>query len=91
MTFNSCRDIQPSNLFLDKNHNILLGDWGQSKTWTPFETTRENCGSLCYAAPVRFPFHIWKVGLLLGEGEGRGEGKRPHGVQVVTFSLCLVK
>jgi len=45
------RDIQPCNIFLDKDRNVLLGDWGHSKTWTPFETTQENCGSLCYAAP----------------------------------------
>jgi len=45
------RDIQPCNIFLDKDRNVLLGDWGHSKTWTPFDTTQENCGSLCYAAP----------------------------------------
>ena len=49
---NKNRDIQPCNVFLDRSHNVLVGDWGHSKTWTPYETSQENCGSLCYAAPV---------------------------------------
>lgn len=68
------RDIQPCNVFLDKHHNVLVGDWGHSKTWTPFDTTQENCGSLCYAAPEVFladkhyvgpEIDLWSCGTVL--------------------------
>lgn len=45
------RDIKPENIFLDKNLNVLLGDFGLGGKWSSLSPTNATCGSLNYAAP----------------------------------------
>ncbi|KAL6066382.1 CBL-interacting serine/threonine-protein kinase 21 [Balamuthia mandrillaris] len=45
------RDIKPENIFLDKEGNVLLGDFGLASKWSPFCAVADCVGSLDYAAP----------------------------------------
>jgi len=43
------RDIKPENVFLDKDRNVILGDWGYAAPWSVERMKRRPCGSLNYA------------------------------------------
>lgn len=45
------RDIKPENIFLDKDLNVVLGDFGLGGKWSSLSPTNATCGSLNYAAP----------------------------------------
>jgi serine/threonine protein kinase len=67
-------DIKPENVFLDANHNVLLGDFGLS---TEFDASSKStvafAGTLHYAAPEAFlesmvcgpELDVWSAGTVL--------------------------
>jgi len=70
-----CSDIKPDNIFLDENHNVVLGDFGLSQRFEP----RGGCGiearygTLYYSAPEALlggrvfgpELDVWSAGAVL--------------------------
>lgn len=67
------RDIKPGNIFLDKNFNVKLGDFGLSKTLNPdFIYASTNVGTPYYMAPEQVSsskyddkIDIWSLGIVI--------------------------
>lgn len=67
------RDIKPGNIFLDKNFNVKLGDFGLSKTLNPdIVYTSTNVGTPYYMAPEQVSsskyddkVDIWSLGIVI--------------------------
>jgi len=47
------RDVKPENILLDKQHNILLSDFGIALVTqhSPYEASQEVCGTIAYMSP----------------------------------------
>lgn len=45
------RDIKPANLFLDREHNLVVGDFGFAAEWQVGNYLTTSCGTLHFAAP----------------------------------------
>lgn len=67
------RDIKPENIFMDKDFNLKLGDFGLSQQLKKDALCSTICGTLFYTAPEIFSkdkydpkkADIWSVGVLL--------------------------
>lgn len=67
------RDIKPENIFLDKDFNVKVGDFGVSRYLKKDELCSTICGTLVYVAPEiinskRYDpkkADIWSLGILL--------------------------
>jgi len=35
------RDIKPENIFLDKEGNVMIGDWGYASTWSSWKRKKK--------------------------------------------------
>ncbi|OHT02097.1 CAMK family protein kinase [Tritrichomonas foetus] len=66
------RDLKPDNIFLDKDFNIKIGDFGCSEECDGSRTNYDLCGTLFYTAPEILlnswsdlkKYDIWSLGIV---------------------------